>query len=430
MQNDDHPSLDDRLLGPVRSFTLEDRIFHAVCLIILFAVGLNVPFNWLIGLPGVAILMAAVFFAIALLYVSSRVLHYEKEAKTAFLLAANIVLALNYIYNSGLNGPTYAIFLLVLLITVAVAPRQEYALWLPLNFLTMLVLFVWDFYHPGWLHNSYPDRANRYTDFIYTYAVIGGLTVFVVNAIRRAYLREHLAAERQTTELTAANEVKNKLLSIIAHDLKEPLSSVQNFLELIEDHDLTDNQRIELQKELKRRTQNASELLHNLLSWTKGQMEGFQVNKAKLNLHQLLMPVLKLLEPLAEEKAVVLSAAIPENLYVMADADMLQFVFRNLVVNAIKYSHPAGEIGVRATGKDGDCLLEVSDQGDGIASDQQASLFSLETQPVLGTLAEKGTGLGLYLCYEFMQRQEGMITYTTVPGQGTTFLIKIPSFRK
>lgn len=423
-------SLAGHLVGTAENVPLEARVFHAVCLMVLCGIGLNVAFNFLIGLPEVAWLMLGVLMAAATVYYTSRFLNRVSAAMAVFLLACDLILPVNYYYNSGINGPTYAIFLLCLLVTIAVAPRRQYPVWLPLNLAAMLAVFGWDYFHRDWLKENYESRGSRYLDFLYTYIIVGGLIIFIVTYIRKAYHAERSLARGRAAELAEANEVKNKLLSIIAHDLKEPLTSIQGFLELLGDKDMDAAQRRRLEAELMHRTRNASELLNNVLNWTRGQMDGLRARRVPVNLAGLLLPVIRLLEPLAEEKAINLTSAVSPATCVMGDPDMLQLVLRNLLTNAIKYSHPGGDVRITAESSVYYCVIMVRDNGDGIPPAQQARLFSLDTHSAQGTHAEKGAGLGLYLCREFMERQEGTIAFTTEAGKGTTFSVSLPCCRE
>ncbi|NNU33121.1 hypothetical protein HK413_01085 [Mucilaginibacter sp. S1162] len=247
------------LTGDRTIFRLEARIFHSVCLIMLCGIGLNIPFNYLIGLPRLATVMGVAFLITAVVYYLSRFKGLTNFAIVLFQFGANAALILNYYNNAGLNGPTYAIFLLWLFVSIAVIPRRQYLIWLPLNLLAMFGLFARDYYHPGWIVANYPDRATRFTDFGYTYVVIAALIIFVTLYIRRAY-------HHQAAELAAASELKNKLLSVLAHDLREPLSSIQGFLEVLTAESPDEEELRSIKLELLQRTRNASELLVNLLS--------------------------------------------------------------------------------------------------------------------------------------------------------------------
>lgn len=419
-------SLADHLVGAPISFNLEARVFHSVCLLMIAGAGINVAFNLLAGLPQAAWLMLAVFAACSAVYYFSRFRHQTKITMPIFLFGCNVVLGINYYFNSGLDGPTYAICLLFLLITISVAPRRQYLLWVPLNLLVMGALFGADYFYPGWVIFNYQNRGSRFADFTFTYLVIAALIVFVVANIRKAYQQERRLAKQRTAELGSANDVKNKLLSIVAHDLKEPLTSIMSFLELLTDKDIDGDQRLELEHELLLRTQNASELLNNVLTWTRGQMEGIQARKIPVQLAEVLKPVIGLMGPLADEKAISLVSSIPVSACVIGDPDMLQLVIRNLLTNAIKYSHPGGNVRLTTMSSYEHCVISVKDDGDGIPLSQQAGLFSLETSPANGTQQEKGAGLGLYLCRDFMERQGGTIAFTTEAGLGTTFMISLP----
>jgi two-component system sensor histidine kinase/response regulator len=407
------------LTGDQATFSLEARIFHSVCLIMLCGIGLNVPFNYLIGLPSLAAVMALAFLVTALVYYLSRFRGMMVVAVVIFQLGANAALILNYLHNAGLDGPTYAICLLWLFVSIATIPRSQYFVWLPLNVVCVLGLFAWDYSHSGWIAAGYPDRASRFTDFGYTYLVIAAVVIFITLYIRRSYYR-------QAAQLAAASELKNKLLSILAHDLREPINSIQGFLEVLTAESLGEEQRRELRRELLQRTRNAAELLVNLLSWTRGQLEGRTPKAEKVRLAGLIETVIAQVGPQAADKSVILKAGAAGNACVQADPDLLQLVLRNLLTNAIKFSYPGGIVRVLVQQTPRDCLVKVVDQGVGIPAVQQRSLFTSETNAQSGTEKERGAGLGLFLCREFMQKQGGTIDFTSNEGEGAMFWITLP----
>jgi two-component system sensor histidine kinase/response regulator len=415
----------NKLIGGKHHFALEGRIFHSVCIIVMFGLALNIPFNYLIGLPKLAGLMLAVLLVVAVAYYVSRFYKMLRLAIVTFQVINNLMLVANYYDNSGLNGPTLAIFLLSFIIAVSSIPQKQYVVWLPINVLTMLSLMYWEATHPGWIKNTYPDKSSRFADFGYSYIIIAALIFFIIAFIRSAYHEERRRAEHEAAELAASNETKNKLLSILAHDLKEPLASVQGFLELLTYYKLDDTERRNIQHELLNRTRDTAQMLGNVLSWTKSQMEGVQVQLMPLQLLDTLNGTLQLLKSISAEKQIDLQYDIDENTWVTADPDMLQLVIRNVVMNAIKFTLQGGKVAISTTTGEGKCTIAIADNGLGIPAEKQAKLFSISEQVTYGTGKEKGAGLGLVLCKNFVELQGGNIWFKTEPGLGSTFFISL-----
>lgn len=415
----------NKLVGHKSRVTLEGRIFHSVCIVVLLFIGINIPFNYLIGLPELAILMAIIFVDVSLIYYFSRFRNKLNIGITVFLISNNLLLIANYYYNSGINGPGYVVFILSFFVTVAIIPQKQYWIWLPLNVGIILGLLFIENMNPGWIQNTYNSRTSRFIDFSYSYIATVILMLLVIVYIRNAYNQERRIVEQKARALEVSNNTKNKLLSILAHDLKEPLSSLQGFLELLTEYKLDESERIGIEKELLKRTQDTSYLLTNVLSWTKSQMESVQVKLMPLNLFLALDNTLQILTNIAKEKSIELRHDLTNYICVIGDRDMLQLVIRNLVINAIKFTYPGGKITVSAEVIDGNCIIKVADTGAGIPLPQQAGLFSLSAKSTFGTGKEKGAGLGLVLCQEFAALQGGKIWFTSEQNVGSTFFVRL-----
>jgi two-component system sensor histidine kinase/response regulator len=416
----------EKLIGKKSNVSLEGRIFHSVCIIVLAGIGLNIPFNYFIGIPELAILMTVVFAGVLVIYYLSRFKGKVKGSITVFQIFNYLMLVANFYYNSGIQGPSYIIFLLSLLVTVAIIPRKQYWLWLPMNVGAILSLLFIEYTYPHWIANTYLSRDARFLDFGYTYIIVSSLVLFVTIYIRNAYHNERRLAEQKARDLAASNDTKNKLLSILAHDLKEPLSSIQGFLELLAVYKLDETERHDLEKELLVRTQQTSQMLVNVLSWTKSQMEGVNVKLSSLPLAETLGNTLQVLGGIAAGKGIELQNELTNNICVTGDKDMLQLVVRNLINNAIKFTNPGGLIKVNTQLANNICIISVADNGIGMPAAQQNAIFSLATNPTYGTSQEKGAGLGLVLCREFMELQGGEIWFTSEENKGSTFYMSMP----
>jgi len=230
----------------------------------------------------------------------------------------------------------------------------------------------------------------------------------------------------QKDQLESSNIEKNKLMSIISHDLRTPLMNVQSYLEMLNENELETAERQHLEQALLKLTNNAMDMLSNLLHWTKSQMEGPNVHLLEVKLLTILQSTLEIEKVHALKKDISLSYTIPADLTVSADVDMLQLVVRNLISNAIKFTPVGGVIAVEGQVISNECKITVSDNGHGIPADKQEQIFSIKAEPSFGTNNERGVGLGLVLCKEYIERQGGRIGFESTFGFGSSFFVFVP----
>lgn len=420
------------------------RIFHSVCLISIFALTYNIPFNYAIGLPKIALASLIVLLIAIALYYASR---FKNQVGVSTLLANVVGLSLfiaNYFLNSGLRGPTDLFFLLFLLLSIAISPAGQYKVWIPVNVMVLIILNLTEFYHPHLVPDTYTTRPNRFVDHMSAYVVVAAIAYFSIHYIRWSYEHEKMSAiekakaielqnfriVKQNEELEKLNAEKNKLMSIVAHDLRSPLASIQNFLELLTQHELDEAQKLDIENDLLNSTKNTLAMLSKLLDWSKSQLHGVSAHMEQLNLHALFEPTLNLERDIAARKNINLAYYFDPSASIYADSDMMQLILRNIVGNAIKFTPEGGHIIVKAEAREKNCLISVKDDGIGMSAGKQESIFSLNVESTFGTNNERGVGLGLMLCMEFIKAQNGRIWLESTPGQGTCFYISIPIFDK
>jgi two-component system sensor histidine kinase/response regulator len=215
-------------------------------------------------------------------------------------------------------------------------------------------------------------------------------------------------------------------MSIIAHDLRGPLSNIQNYLELVSEYGLDKEEREVVEGDLLKVTQSTLNMLSKLLIWSKSQMDGVTVRLSDVNLSEALKNTLEMERILALKKDITLTYAIDPAINVVADSDMLQLVVRNLVSNAIKFTPRGGKVDVSTQIVMHECKIGITDNGKGIPAEQQGDIFSLKARSTFGTDNEKGVGLGLPLCKEFTEQQGGRIGFESAAGAGSTFFIFMP----
>jgi len=417
------------LIGSRHDFSMEARIFHMTCLVSMVTVALNIPMNYLVGVPSLSLLMTALLFIVWFIYYYSR---FQRKLNTSFFLFClliNVFVTLNYYQNSGINGPSLLIFLLSLFLIITVAPKIQSRFWAPLNIVLVGVLLFMQYIHPQSVPNTYPHSKDRYVDFAYSYVAIALLILLITLYIRKSYNQQRLELIKKAAELEDANETKNKLLSIVAHDLRAPLASIQTYLEMLTEFHLSADEKRGMEQDLLEKTRNTGQMLSNLLLWTANQMDGVTVRLEELQLSETFRPIITMQGAIAAEKLIGVENMIANQAWVIADTNMLQLVFRNLLNNAIKFTAPGGNITLSSERRGQYWRILVKDSGIGIANDRKDTIFSIKSQSTYGTKNEKGTGLGLLLCKEFTELQHGHIGFESEAGIGTTFFVSLKGSR-
>lgn len=235
--------------------------------------------------------------------------------------------------------------------------------------------------------------------------------------------------EQKITETKELAAQKDRLFSIIGHDLRSPLSGIEGFLNVMEHGGVPENERRIMSNELLRLTRNSRALLDNLLTWAKRDTKAYEAST--VDYPKLIQMVGEHLSPLAEAKGISLQILIDDGEgSLQGDSDMLEMIIRNLISNAIKFTASGGWIKVRAYELASELRLEVEDNGIGMTEEQGQKLFSPHREVGLGTNREKGVGLGLMLCVEFLSYMNGTIDVRSIKDKGTCFTVHIPRSKR
>lgn len=423
------PSFWTKIIGEPANFSLEARIFNAITFVSTITLIFTVILNFVLGIQQLVLLMLLVFIIAVACYYYARVKLKLNASITVYLIVINILLIINFKYNSGINGPTLLIFLLSFFLTISIVPGKQYWFWIAVNVAIVGFLLLMEYRHPLLISYTYLDKQSRFIDFSFTYLSIVSFIFFVTITVRKSYFAEKCLVEQKATELEKANATKDKLFSILAHDLRSPLSSIQNYLEILSEFKLEESEKVSIEKDLLNSTQHTQQMLSNLLSWSKSQMKGVTVNLVKINLKAVLKSTFQIHKKIAAEKGIQLINQLNNAVNIVADVDMLQLVIRNLINNAIKFTAPGGEISVSEAVIGDDCRIMIKDNGIGIPFEEQPNIFSLKVNSIYGTKNEKGVGLGLVLCKEFTELQNGKIGFESTPGVGSTFYVSFNCYR-
>jgi len=243
--------------------------------------------------------------------------------------------------------------------------------------------------------------------------------------INTLLLQHQEEMEKRSEELERLNQVKDKFFSIISHDLRSPVNALSGLLDLLDKGAVSASELPKHIKELKARFNHTRTLLNNLLDWTLLQMDKLSVQAAKIDVYNIVEENIQLLSAV-QSKDIRLINEVPRNAIGFADSNTINLVIRNLITNAIKFTNDGGTVRIAAREKDAEWLVSVKDNGVGINNEVMKILFD-KTAPYTtrGTANEKGTGLGLILCKEFVEKNGGRIWVESEDGKGSTFFFTL-----
>lgn len=348
-------------------------------------------------------------------------------------------------YSKGFKSARF--FLLawtIFLIGVVVSVLQRAGL-VPLNYYTMHAMQIGSAIDMVLLSFALADRINilreeseKAKEETYTKIAENEELVRQQNALlshkveeRSREMREQTdILEKQKAELEELNTTKDKIFSVIAHDLRGPLGNVSQLADMMWlDKNLRNEETIELLKDASKRS---FDLLDSLLHWAKAQYGDSEYQLAKVNIYALADDTMQLYSLKAKAKEISIENKVPKTLYANADLNMINTVIRNLVSNALKFTLVGGTITLGGTEDidQGTISFWVSDSGLGIAEEKLKTIFEAgKNKSVKGTDGETGTGLGLVICKDFVEKNGGTIVASSQLGRGSKFTITLPSFK-
>ena len=231
--------------------------------------------------------------------------------------------------------------------------------------------------------------------------------------------------QQQRKELKLANQFKDKVFTMISHDLKSPLSTLGGLLNVLQMGNLSESDKTRILNNIRLSLKNTHNILDNILEWaTKRQDQDKTLEK--FNMHHVVEEMITLFSVQLDTKSISLINKVESDTWIDADKNMIQLVLRNLISNAIKFTDEGGKISIMLESTDSIFNIHVQDTGIGISQEDQNKLFNDQNHHTTrGTNNEKGTGLGLLLCKEFVEKNGGAIELTSQKGKGSTFTIKL-----
>lgn len=232
---------------------------------------------------------------------------------------------------------------------------------------------------------------------------------------------------QSNTALTESNTVKDKLFSVLAHDLRAPLAAVINLVEMINKGWLDEDEKTIMMTKLALHCNASMETLNLLLKWGQMQLNGIRINQIILSPLEVINRNVSLFSEAARQKSITINTHCPADLQVFSDADHLDFIIRNLLSNAIKFTYEGGQIGITAVRDtiNMEVLFMVKDNGVGIEEERLESIFNTNSVSTVGTNNEKGTSLGLVICKEFILANNGRIWAESIAGEGSSLFFTL-----
>ena len=231
----------------------------------------------------------------------------------------------------------------------------------------------------------------------------------------------------QSDQLIAMNKLKDRLFSIIAHDLRGPLINLNEVIKMLNSGIITDAEFKLFIPKLSNNIGYTTGLLENLLFWSRSQLQGEIIKPVYFNIKGITDNIIALFESAIKDKDIITENNLDPFSLVYADIDMIQLIVRNLISNAVKFSKHGGSIKITSKIKEKFFVICISDSGVGISEENQRKLFEQETFTTRGTDNEEGTGLGLLLCKDFIEKNGGKIWVESEIGVGTKFFVQIPN---
>lgn len=277
-------------------------------------------------------------------------------------------------------------------------------------------------------------------DIKFGYLVELGLLVFLifqVYMLARHYANSYKSLEvinreleveitERTHELVDSNKIKDRLLSIISHDVKSPLNNLRGLISLHESTNLSQHEFNQFIKQIDSNLSSTNSMVENILFWTARQRKGEKVKIEKFDLKELVENNINQAQNIAASKSIIVNHNLSQPLHIQSDYGIINLVVRNLVANAIKFSHNGGKIEIKVEQAPDHIILAVTDQGIGMSKEQINKLFNTDrATSTKGTAAEQGTGLGLNLARDYLQEIDGKLKIHSAEGKGSSFEVTL-----
>lgn len=274
-------------------------------------------------------------------------------------------------------------------------------------------------------------------NYIYLVILITLISFFVIALILKSRKvhqklntklnKQKLALIKRETELKNSNETKNMLFSIIGHDLRGPIGALEALLNLFKMGDLNSSDFLNMIPKLQKDVNHISFTLNNLLSWSLTQMNGANTNPTKLIFNELVNENINFLNEISTKKTITINNILHDRIQIWSDRNQVDIIVRNLLSNALKFTPKNGTITIKSLERDNSWVISIEDTGVGMDKYTQEKIFKKDTNiTTYGTNNEKGTGIGLSLCKDMVEKNNGTIWVESTLNKGSIFFFTLP----
>jgi two-component system, sensor histidine kinase and response regulator len=413
------------------SFSLEHRLVLSAIIVGIFISIFGSIINLILTTSLIAVLIPLLLSALVLiLYYFVRFKRIVDPIIIPTITISIFGISTIWIFNGGINGsnimPAFVILILGLIVVPDKIKKYIIILFIAINIFILLI----QFYRPDLITN-FSTETERWVDNLITLIYTSFFIFLIIRFVHKNYTIERLRAEKSENRLHQLNVDKDRFISILSHDLKSPFNNLIGLSEvLLEDVREIDIDEIEdIANNINKSARITYNLLEDILTWARAQQGKIPFKPQILSFADICKNILETLCQNAASKNITINCLATDHLNVFADIDMLKTILRNLVSNAIKFTNNGGTISISATQTDSNITISVTDNGVGITQQNLTKLFDIsEVLTTKGTAEETGTGLGLLLCKEFVEKHSGKIWVESEAGKGSDFKFTIPIY--
>jgi signal transduction histidine kinase len=412
------------------NLSLEHRLFLSTVIIGIFLSLLTSIVSIIISSPIiVSIITLLSFFSLLTLYYLGRVKNIFKPFITPLIITSFIAIAILWITDGGINGSNLFVGFVILILGLIIVPDKNKKYIFAFFITLIIIIYLIQFYRPD-LISDFTSETARWIDNLITAIYSSFFLFLIIKFLHKNYTDEKHRAEENEKKLLKLNADKNRFISILSHDLISPFNNLLGLSQaLTEDIRKLNIDEIKIYaNNINNTARNTFNLLESILIWGRSEQGKLPFKPQLLSFRNICLNILENLNPVADGKGIKIIYSAPSGTDVFADADMLKTVLRNLVSNAIKFTNRNGTVNINAE-ENSECVtISVSDNGIGITPDNLSKLFDIsQVLTTKGTAEETGTGLGLFICKEFVEKHGGKIWVKSEVGKGSDFRFTLPA---
>jgi two-component system, sensor histidine kinase and response regulator len=416
--------------GNQNDLIIENKIFNIIAFFAAFTCFSAFIVNLFVGFPiifNTVILVCGSIFTLFFYLSSFRKI--TRPLEIPLQVIAISLLTISWFFNQGIEGSVPCYFLLLTFAFIYSNSQKKYWLILLIYVTLVIILMLFQYFYPASIIR-YPNKAAQLFDLSFNLIISLAILGFSSILLKQNYDNERQKVEFNAKKLEELNATKDKFFSIISHDLKNPFNSLLGLSRLLKSN-IDKYSREELMEKLnaiEESSKRGYELLDNLLEWSMAQTGKIQFTPENLKLKKVVDDCLCVIENQLANKKIIIQSEFTDDFEVKADYNMLKIILRNLITNAVKYSHQDSTVTIKAEEMDkGTVEISIIDNGVGIPQEEIHKLFRIDTKYTTpGTSNESGTGLGLLLCREFVEKHGGKIWVESKLDFGSIFKFSLP----